>query len=83
MLRERSLQCDTFGNFLASVNDLIEHALQDLSNSEIVGITNQKRVYQNDKATGISFRSKSQLAGDVKWKMFERIIITKPRTRWS
>ena len=50
-------------NFLDSVNDLIEHALQGVSDSDMVGITIQNEVNQNDRAIGISFRRKDQLAG--------------------
>jgi len=44
--------------FLASVKDLFEHALQNLSDSDMVGITIQNRVNHNDKLIGISFRHK-------------------------
>ena len=45
---------DPVSHFKASVNDLIEHALQDLTDSDMVGITIQIRVNQNDKLIGIS-----------------------------
>jgi hypothetical protein len=35
---------DPVSHFLASVNDLFEHALQNLSDSDMVGITTQNRV---------------------------------------
>ena len=54
-------------HFLASVNDLFEHALQGVSDSDMVGITIQNEVNQNEKAIGISFRRKDQLSGDVIW----------------
>ena len=47
---------DPVGHFLASVNELFEYALQDVSVSDMVGITNQNRVNQKDKAISISFR---------------------------
>jgi len=40
---------DPVSYFLASVNDLFQHALQNLSDSDMVGITIQNRVNQNDK----------------------------------
>ena len=46
----------TVSYFLPSVNDLFEHALQKLNDSEMVGITIRNRVNQNDKPIGISFR---------------------------
>ena len=60
-------------HFLASVNELFEHALQGVSDSDIVGITMQNEVNQNDKPIGISFRHKDQLAGDVTWSVFEKV----------
>ena len=62
---------DSFSHFLASVNDLYEHALQNLSDSEMVGITIHNRVNQNNKPIGLSCRRKHQLAGDVIWRVFE------------
>ena len=61
---------DRVSHFLVSVNDLFEHALQNLSDSDMVGITIQNRVNHNDKPIGISFRHKDQLAGDVIWSVF-------------
>jgi hypothetical protein len=60
-------------HFLACVNDLFEHALQGVSDSDMVGITIQNKVNQNDKAIGISFRRKDQLSGDVIWSVFEKV----------
>ena len=54
---------DPVGHFLASVNELFEYALQDVSVSDKVGLTIQKQLNQNDKAIGISFRRKDQLSG--------------------
>ena len=59
-------------HFLDSVNDLKEHALQGVSDSDMVGITIQNEVNQNDRAIGISFRRKDHLAGEVIWSVFEK-----------
>jgi len=48
-------------HFQASVNDFIEHALRDVGDRDVVGIT-----IQNDKPIGISFRRKDQLSAHVK-----------------
>ena len=40
---------------LASVNDLIEHSLHDVDESDMVGITIPNQVNQNDKPIGINF----------------------------
>ena len=63
---------DPVSHFLASVNDLFKHALQNLDDSDKVGITKQNRTNQNDKPIGISFRRKDQLAVDVIWIVFEQ-----------
>jgi len=55
------------------VNDLFEYASQDVSDSDMVGITIQNQVNQNDKPLGISFRRKDQLSGEVVWSVFERV----------
>jgi len=54
---------DPVSHFLASVKDVFEHALENLRNSDMVCITIQNRVNQNDKHIGISFRRKDQLCG--------------------
>jgi len=45
---------DPVNHFLASVNDLFRHAIQNLSVSDMVGITIENRVNQNDKPKRIS-----------------------------
>ena len=60
------------GHFLASVNELFEYALQDRSDSDMVGITVQNQLNQNEKPIGISFRRKDQLSGEVIWSVFKK-----------
>jgi hypothetical protein len=60
-------------HFLASVNDLFEYALRDVSDNDMVGITIQNEVNQNDKVIGFSFRRKDQLSEDVIWSVFEKV----------
>ena len=55
------------------MKDLFEYALQDVSDSDMVGITTKNQVNQNDKQLGISFRRKNQLSGDVIWGVFEKV----------
>jgi len=64
---------DPFSHFLAIVNDLFEHALQNLSDSDMVEKHKHNRVNQNDKPIGLSFRRKDQLAGDEIWSVFEKV----------
>jgi len=58
---------DPVRNFLASEKDLSEYALQDVSDSDMVGITTQNEVNQNHKTFGISFRRKNQLSAGMIW----------------
>ena len=60
-------------NFLGSVNDLFEHALRDVYVSDMVAMTIENQVHQNDKPIGISFGRKDQLSADVIWSMFESL----------
>jgi len=55
------------------VNDLFENVLSEVGDSDMVGITIQNQVNQNDKPIGFSFRRKDQLSGDVVWSVFERV----------
>jgi len=64
---------DPVSHFLASVNDFFAYALNDVDDSDMVGITIQNQVNENDKPIGISFRRKDQLSGDVVWSVFERV----------
>jgi hypothetical protein len=60
-------------HFLASVNELFQYALQNFSDSVMVGITILNEVNTQDKAIGFSFRRKDQISGDVIWSVFEKV----------
>jgi len=64
---------DPVTHFLASVNDLFDHVLQNVSDSDMVGMTIHNQVNQSNKPIGISFRWKDQLSGDVIWSVFEKV----------
>ena len=68
-----SVSTNPVAQFLVSVNDLIEHAIHDIDDSDIVGMTVQNQVYQNGKPIGISFRRKDQLPSEVIWSLFETV----------
>ena len=55
------------------MNELFEYALQDVSDSDMVGITIQNQVNQNYKPIAISFRRKDQLSEEVIWSVFEKV----------
>jgi hypothetical protein len=54
-------------HFLASVKDLFEHVLQDVQDSDMVGVAIRNEFNQSDKPIGISFRRRDQMSGDVIW----------------
>jgi hypothetical protein len=60
-------------HFLASVNDLFEHVLHDVQDSDIVVVAIRNEVNQSDKPVGRSFRRRDQMSGDVIWSFLEKI----------
>jgi hypothetical protein len=60
-------------HFLVSVNDMFEHVLQDVGNSDMMGIAIHNEISQNDRPIGITFRRRDQLSGDMIWSMFEKV----------
>ena len=60
-------------HFLVSVNDMFEHVLQDVGNSDMMGIAIHNEISQNDRQIGITFRRRDQLSGDMIWSMFEKV----------
>jgi uncharacterized lipoprotein YajG len=62
-------------HFLTSVNELFQNALQNLNDSDMVGITIRNEVNQQEKAIGFSFifRRKDQTSGNVIWSVFEKV----------
>jgi len=60
-------------HFVDSVTELFVHALRDLEDSDMVGITISNEVEVKDRAIGISFRRKDQITGDVIWSVFEKV----------
>ena len=70
---------DPVSHFLASLNELFRHALQNLSESDMVGITIWNRENQNDKPIGISFRRMDQLAADVILSLLQKVSQSNPR----
>ena len=72
LLISTSDKSDPVAHFLANVNNLFGHALRDVDDTDMVGITIQNQVNQNNKPIGINFRRKNQLSGDVIWSVFEK-----------
>jgi hypothetical protein len=66
--------------FLTSVNELFEHVLQDVQDSDMVGVVIRNEVNQSDKPIGISFRRSDQISGNVIWSVFEKYRIRIPES---
>ena len=47
--------------------------LRDVGDSDMVAITIQNQVKQNDKPIGISLKRKDKLSADVKGSVFEKV----------
>jgi hypothetical protein len=60
-------------HFLASVNDLFEHVLHDVQDSDMVGVAIRNEINQSDKPIGFSFRRREQISGDVIWNVLEKV----------
>ena len=70
---------NTVINFLARVNDLFEHAVQDVTDGDMVGMSIHGEVNQNDKSIGIIFRRRYKLSGEVIWNIFEKVALSNDR----
>jgi hypothetical protein len=60
-------------HFLDSVNDLFEHVLHGVQDSDMVGVAIRNEVNQSDKPIGLSFRRRDQMPGDVIWSVLEKV----------
>jgi hypothetical protein len=60
-------------HFQASVTELFEYVLRDCRDSDMDGLTIRNEVNVQDKAIGISFGRRDQLAEDVIWSVFEKV----------
>ena len=67
-------------HFIASVNDLFEHDLQDVRDGDMVAVAIHDESNQNDKPIGISFRRRDQISVDAIWSVFE---ITQSNARFN
>ncbi len=67
-------------HFIASVKDLIEHALQDVGEGDMVRIAIHNESNQNSKPIGMSFRRRDQLPVDAISSVFE---VTQSNARFN
>ena len=64
---------DPLSHFVDSVNDLFDYVLENVGDTDIVGIIIQNEANQSDKSMGFSFRRKDQLSSDVMCSVFDKI----------
>jgi hypothetical protein len=55
------------------MDDVFEHVLQGVQDSDMVGIAIRNEVNQSDKPIGIIFRRRDQISRDVIWSVFEKV----------
>jgi hypothetical protein len=55
------------------MNDLIEYALKDFADSDMVDLSISNEENVQDKPIGISFRRKDQLTADIIWNVFQKV----------
>ena len=67
-------------HFLASVNDLFEHVLQDVGDTDMVGIAIHNESNPKDKPMGLSIRRRHQLLVDAIWSVFD---VTQSNSRFN
>jgi hypothetical protein len=67
------LDLNQIDKFLASINDLFEHVLHDVQDSDMVWVAIRNEVNQSDKPMGLSFRRRDQISGDVIWSILEKM----------
>jgi hypothetical protein len=67
------LDLNPIDHILDSINDVFEHVLQDVQDSDMVGFAIRNEVNQSDKPIGLSFRRRDQISGDVIWSVLEKV----------
>jgi hypothetical protein len=67
------LDLNPIENFLDSINDVFDHVLQDVQDSDMVGVAIRNEVNQSDKQIGLSFRRRDQISGDVIWSVLGKV----------
>jgi hypothetical protein len=67
------LDFNPIDHFLASINDVFEHVLQDVQDSDMVRVAIRNEVNQSDKPIGLSFRRRDQISVDEIWSVLEKV----------
>jgi hypothetical protein len=60
-------------HFQDSVTGVLDYALRDTANADMIGVAIRNARRSNDKPIGLSFRRKGQISGDVIWSVFGKV----------
>jgi hypothetical protein len=70
---------DPMSHFINTMNEILEYALYDRDDTEMIDLTITNEQNVGDKAVGISFRRKDQLSAEAIWAVFEKVMQTNTR----
>jgi hypothetical protein len=70
---------DPMSHFIDTINEILEYALHDREDSDMVGLTINNDHNVGDRAVGISFSRKDQLSAEAIWAVFEKVIQSNAR----
>jgi uncharacterized protein YkuJ len=65
---------DPMSHFIDKINEILDCALYNRDDFDMVGITITNDQNGGEKAAGISFRRKDQLFAEAIWRVFEKVI---------
>jgi hypothetical protein len=74
------LDLNPIDHFLDRIDDVFNHVLQDVQDSDMEGVAIRNEVNQSDKPIGLSFR-RAQSPGDVMWSVLEKV--TQSNSRYN
>jgi len=67
------ISTDPVNHFVAGVNEIFDHLLENVGDGDMEGTTILNEVNQTDKPIGFSFRRKDQISSDVIWSVFDKV----------
>jgi hypothetical protein len=66
-------------HFIDTINEILDYAMYDREDSDMVGFTINNDHNVVDRAVGISLRRKDQLSAEATWAVFEKVIHSNAR----
>jgi hypothetical protein len=71
---------DPMSHFINTMNEILEYALYDRDDTDMIGLTITNEQNVGDKAVGISFCRKDQLSVEAIWAVFEKLMQSNTRS---